>query len=470
MTDDSLRQYIDSQRVKGVADDAIRAELLTKGWDSIVVHRALSGLEGAEGKNGVPMNRQSIILLLGLGLIFLGALGFLGYGWPDLSPIARFLMIAIPNFCLFLTGHLLAKGDQLKRTKELTYATTGLLLPVTIGTFLYQFGIYQYFDGLLIAYSLLISLPVYIYAAGLQYRHAFLLLSLSSLGILLGLLADTNLDGWRSSGLTTIVGAINIFMAKRAKDGEAHAYFPGLLSVGTVLAIIGWPTVFNDALALAGIGGDLALVLGSIFSTGGLVYVAIMLGCHLIPTSRTELFHQRLLLVGAALIGFSSILSGESQALLSLVGVLLGTALAILGLEAKVSLLKWLGSVGAVMSLLGLLVSNIDRELVIILFFVAGFAAVLGSIMMVKREAKANAEAVEQSGWNIGLISDLQAKQLPFKTGEAPSLITILIRLALVFILWLLIQFLVIGASTYDPGSPSYEQGEYEYKAPDSFI
>jgi hypothetical protein len=206
---DQLREYVAKERARGVDDEQLRQELLSKGWDPIAVHRLVAGEASVKTESQLHLSGTNVLLITGLSLIFIAAVTFIGYSWPQLSPLSRFLLIAIPNFFLFAIGSFLAKGDELKTVKETTHMAAHLMLPITAGVFLYQFGYYEKADALLMAYSVLLALPLSLYAALVKQRsYGALLVTLNLIALAIFLLTDQDLNGWRSSLILTVVSLL----------------------------------------------------------------------------------------------------------------------------------------------------------------------------------------------------------------------------------------------------------------------
>lgn len=453
---DQLYEYVAKERARGVGDEELRKELLSKGWDPIAVHRAIAGDVPAKAASSLHLNGTNVLLITGLSLIFIAAITFIGYSWPQLSPLSRFLLIAIPNLLLFVVGSFLAKGDELKTVKDATHMTGHLLLPTSVVVFLYQFGYYDRVDALLIAYGILLAFPLSLYVALVKQRtYGTLLVTLYLISLAIFLFADQDLNGWRSSLILTsasITGLLTAWTYKKRGEEESIA---ALVSAGTILYIISFYSVVTDLSRL--ITDDRAIAIGfSAVITGvGLLKTAALFGYLFKPWTRLEFFHQRLLIAAGILITFVSLVGAETgTTMLTVISVVFSALVVIVGMETRVKLMTVLGLVGGSISLLSLMFSNIDRVMIVVLMFIIGFAAILLSIFLAKRGNVARAELTP--GWNIGLIDDKTAATLTVKTGEAPSFFTILIRILLAFLFYMLIQFVFMNAVTYSETPPPY--------------
>lgn len=442
-----LDEYVAKERSKGVPDDKIRQELLSKGWDPIAVHRSIGSVTETAPKPSIHLNGSTVLLIVGLSLIFIAALAFFGYGWPDLSPLSRFVLIAVPNLLLFLIGSYLAKGEALQTVKETTHAAGHIMLPITIGVFLYQFGFYKSLDDLLMAYSVLIAFPLYLYSA-IYKKHSYgnLLVSLGAVAIAIFLMSDSILDGWRSAGLLTVVSVLTLWTAFRQKQSAQPAYLSALTSTGAILLIISFPTLISDLAQLITTDRPTVAIIEGLIGGGGLLVLASQFGALFQPWSRLELFHQRLMIVIGALVVFLPLMSGSSEAvILAVIAVVAAAIIVIIGIESQVKLLTWLGIVGGALSLLNVLFSTIDHLSVVLVMFILGFAAILLSIIFARRGHQPST-AVAGPNLKVGFIDDQSAGNLRATTGEAPTLFVILARIILAIILFWFIEFIIIGS------------------------
>ncbi len=447
---DQLREYIAKERARGVDDEQLRQELLSKGWDPIAVHRLVAGEASVKTESQLHLSGTNVLLITGLSLIFIAAVTFIGYSWPQLSPLSRFLLIAIPNFFLFAIGSFLAKGDELKTVKETTHMAAHLMLPITAGVFLYQFGYYEKADALLMAYSVLLALPLSLYAALVKQRsYGALLVTLNLIALAIFLLTDQDLNGWRSSLILTVVSLLGLITAWVYKKRGQEESIPALVSAGTILYIISFSSLVSDVTRQ--VTSDRTAIIGfaAIITGVGLLKTAALFGHLFKPWTRLEFFHQRLLIAAAMLITFITLIGAEGgETILTVISVVFSAIVVIIGMETRVKFMTVLGLVGGSISLLSLLFSNIDRVMVVVLMFIVGFAAILLSIFLAKRGSVSTIEAAPT--WNVGFIDDKTAATLTVKTGEAPTFFTVLVRILLAFLLYALIQFIFMNSVRYD--------------------
>lgn len=453
--DNQLDSYISTERAKGLSTDAIRSELLSKGWDSIAVHRALNKDTVASVENPLHLTGATAILLAGVGLILVAAISFLGYSYPELSPLSRFLLIAVPNFLLFLCGSYLAKGDDLKIVKEATHATGQIMLPITLGVFLYQFGFYNKADALLMAYSVALAFPVYLYSA-IKKQHAYgnLLVTLGASAIAVFLLTDTVLDGYRSSLMLFVVSTATLWAGWGLKKQTDHRYLSGLVSVGTLLLIISYSSLVRDLMLTWANSAAFATAIIAVLTGGGLMGAAWLFGRLFTPWTRLELFHQRLLIVAAILFTFLMLIGNPSDlALLDLIAVCFAAIFVVLGLECRIKVMTYLGLIGGAISLVNLLFGSIERVALIIAMFTVGFGAIMLSVYLIRRTKRAVTDG--EPHWRTSLIDDSTALTLGVGTGEPPSVFIILVRIFLIFLALSMLQYMIFstGFSSTSGGS-----------------
>lgn len=452
MTNAQLDEYIARERSNGVSDSKIRQELLAKRWDPILVHRALNSVPDSVEKPVFHLNGSTALLIVGLSLIFIAAFVYFGYSWPDLSPLSRFTLIAVPNLLLFLIGSYMAKGEQLLTIKEGTHTTGLMILPISIGVFLYQFGLYDKIDSLLMAYSVLIAFPLYLFSA-IYKKHDYgnVLVVIGAIAIAVFLMADNTLDGWESSGLLTVVSILTLLTAyQRKKDGRDQ-YLPVLISTGTVLFLASFPFLIGAVFGQLISDQSLNSIIEAIVAGGGLLVAAGLFGALFKPWTRTELSHQRLMIFIGTIIAFTSLVGGNGDGVvLSIVSVLFSTLVVIIGLGAQSKFTTWLGLIGGTLSLLNLLFGSVDKVSLVVAMFVLGFGAILLSIFFAKRSHQSE-KLSPAAYFHMGYIDDQTASTLQVNTGEAPTLLVVLARIALVIILFWFIMFAFSHTNSTDP-------------------
>lgn len=452
---EQIRQYVEEERTRGIADEQIRNELLSKGWDPIAVHRGIAGEQSVKQHKELRLNSSNVLLVAGLSLIFIAAITFVGYSWPQLSALSRFLLVAVPNFLLFLIGSFLAKGEELQTVKDTTHVGGHLMLPISVGVFLYQFGFYDRADALLMAYSVLLALPLSVYVALVKQRtYGALLVTINLVALALFLLADQLLNGWRSSLLLTAVALLGVVTAWSYKQRHDEEATPALISASVIVFVISFSSLMTDLTRLLTSEPTVILGFSAVLTGFGLLAAAALFGQQFKPWTRAELFHQKLLYVSGILLAFLSLMGGDvGMTTLAIVSVVFAAIAVVIGMESRVKLITVLGLIGGSISLLNLLFSNIDRVTMVVLLFLFGFAAILLSIFLVKRGVASRSEQPEP-GLSIGLIDDATAARLSVHTGEPPSFFTIVIRVVLALLLYWLIQVAFFSAASYDTGLP----------------
>lgn len=443
---DQLEDYIAKEQARGIGNEKIRSELVAKGWDPIRVHRLLNSDTPEEKPVGKShFDGSNILLLAGLGLIFIAAATFIGYSWPELAPLTRFLLVAVPNILLFAIGSFLAKGEQLENARESTHMAGYLLLPITVGVFLYQFGYYSKSDPLLMAYSVMIAWPLAFYGALFRknsYGGALITVYLIALAVFL--YADRLLDGWISASALTAASLLGLFTAWRIKKQIGERSVPALVSVGTVVLAVSSVTLIDDLVRLVIADKTASVALSSFLSGLGLLTAAALFGRFFKPWSRLELTHQRLLIAAAVLVGVAGFIQADSDAaLLSLISAAFSALVVVVGIQSRVRIMTILGMIGGAASLFNLLFSSVDKVIIVILMFLMGFAAVIVSILLAKRGANVRDDSSPE--WSIGFIDDQTAATLSVNGGGAPTFFTVLVRILLVIIAYLLLQYWLIG-------------------------
>ena len=133
MENDTLTNYVATERARMVADDAIRAELLTKGWDSAEIEVALGTHDSAEG------NTTRTAVLPGVFSLIKETCGTFMRSYVFFSILS--LVIAIPLFLLTYASSA-AKSMSMAATKEVwilplsIFLYIGMILLVTPSVFL----------------------------------------------------------------------------------------------------------------------------------------------------------------------------------------------------------------------------------------------------------------------------------------------------------------------------------------------
>lgn len=409
------KQFIDHRRSTGQSDQQIYQELVGAGWDSIAAHQAVSGAGTSEPPVAKPRHTAAdYFLFAGIGLIIAAAVVFITMSWPQLSPLTRFLTLAIPNTLLWLIASTLA-GEPLRKVRHGLEATGLIMFPATVGVFLYQFGFVDQVDGPLMVWSGLAALIVYLFVAlGSRRDYGWLLVGFASILTMSGFWsADQYGFGPFADGLSTLLlGCLNLLCIASFKRRGVTEYIGLAETIASILLIIGLPATIDEGLRGFGVAEDSIRLLVGLFGAWLLLFFAGMYG-KLANLGPAESFQQRLIIIFALitmfgeLLFFDGLFSGDKGQLMpAAVSIVAGLGLVYLGGLVKVRVLTIFASVGVIVSAIFLISQQIDTIAVPVLMSAVGFLAIVVSILLIKRGLGLEGLYQPAIAARLGAISD----------------------------------------------------------------
>ncbi len=298
---EAAKQFIDHRRSSGLSDQQIHQELTGAGWDSIAAHQVINAHDHSETPLAKPQHSTAdFFLYAGVSLIIAAAIVFVSFSWSALTPMARFLAILLPNILLLVVAAALGH-EQLRKVKHSLEATGLLMLPATVGVFLYQFGFLGAVDGVLLVWSGLAALLVYLFVAlGARRDYGWLLIGFASVMIMIGFFEAENYGfGPFAEGISALVlGCLNLLTVASFKRRGVMEYSGLAESIATVLLIIGLPLTIIEGLIGLGLDESSVPLLSGLGGMLGLLFFAGLFG-KLANIGPSESFQQRLVIIFA---------------------------------------------------------------------------------------------------------------------------------------------------------------------------
>lgn len=362
---------------------------------------------------------SQILLALGIALVIVATIVIITYSWPELSPISRFLAVAIPNAIILLISLLTGKNPMLNHIKQGTHVTGLIMLPVSAGVFLYQFGIINDINSpALFLWSLLLVLPVYIfYDLYQKLNYAAILTLVDVFGLISFLISYLQIESlefvtaiYLLSGLMSLTIA---WMAKKMQDNRHLLPYSvyGALVLFFDLPFFVWAIFGGDSFFG---GGDTASLLAtSLIGGSALFLAALMIGKLFKPTTELEHALQKFLMLGfLATLFLPLFMLSSDEKIYSILNIVFGIAVLLVGTIFGISLLFYGGLVGFIYGLLIPLLTFVSGISIPILLFLIGIIAILLSIFVAKSSLVKKSFYFESVALYLGAISDSQASQL----------------------------------------------------------
>lgn len=355
------------------------------------------------------LTSSQAFFIIGVALIITATVVIIIYSWPTLNPLMRFLAIAIPNVILFLIS-LFVKDINLVYVKKGTHATGLLMLPFSIGVFLYQFNIIDTLDSFLFFWPSLIVLPIYLYndlAKKLNYAAAFVLID--AIAVLLFLFLHLKLDFKTVSGLMLIGAAICLFIAWISKIKNDKNHYESYALVSTLLFSFSIPAFISNLFTSS-------LLTISLVGGAALLIVAYLFGKLLIPWTKFEYSLQSFILIIFLFMLFVPLVSlASDKTIYSLLIIGLSLAVITIGLLFGINLIFIGGILAFIIGLLIPLLQSVGNISVPILLFIGGFLAIGLSILIGKSKIAKKTLYSESSAQRFCMISDATGKKLTIK-------------------------------------------------------
>lgn len=441
-----LEQFIQTKRTQGKTDQEIETNLVSTGWNQATVKTALAGqlssvppppplpvTQPTPGSAKPHLNASQVLLVVGIVLIIVAAIVIVQGSWGELSPLARFLIIALPNAALFGITAYSSKQTTLEHVRDGTSAAGLVLLPLSIGAFLYQFNIYHDVDALLMMVSALIALPVFLFFDLVLKRPGMAVLTIIDLlAAIIFFFMYYTIDelGWQLGWLA--IGVILFTIARIAHhQNDIRHQRPYEITSAAIFAVAVPATIYgllqqyvwennydiNGQIVMSVIAGPVLLLVGQLY------------GKLFKPWTQTEHLAQRLLQLMSLFVAFGFVIFsggfGDSDMFPILISLVLSGLYIVYALYVGVKQLFVGGIIGAFIILLIFLLGQAGVDSLVMLL-ILGFAAIGLSILLGRSKMAGrnffSAEAAER----FGVISDDAAESLwkrtpnrrnPFQVG-----------------------------------------------------
>jgi len=423
-----LREFIIKQRSKGKNDEEIRVKLVDAGWDHIVIHRALAGDYDAVAASSYDEHKDhltgsQILLVVGLVFIVIATILFVSNSWSDLSALTKFLIIFIPNMLLFAIGKWLSGKEDLVHIKNGVLAVGLVMLPGTIGTFLFQNGIFKELNSTLYLVSLMIPLPAYYYASLFKRQnYGTLLVLLDSIVIFFILNDDKGIDPALTYAITLLmaVGLAVLYMELKERASKIYQGITGYLTVllfaisitGIILAL---SKILFEGNRFAADFSVSTYLLVSLLGGFVLGVMTMLIGRYLKPITQLEVGLQRFMMILTLLaifIPLFNINNNNDRAIYLLIPVCLAGLLVYLGLLLGSKLLYVISIIAGVISILMLVFSGLGDVAIPIIMFIVGFIAIGLSIALAKTGLVGKKMVNEAVAESLGFVTDEQRRSI----------------------------------------------------------
>lgn len=418
-----LSQYVSAQRAKGLTDEQIKQQLEGLASSEEINQALGSPTLTPVAKQAVPateahhLNGPLVLLTLGIVFILVAYIFILFSAWPDLTHLMRFVVIAAPNALLLLISFFTRKRAEWQKIDSATCAFGLALLPITTGTFLYQFGFQTDLEPQLFLLATSISLPLLLLADYLRkqtFTAALAMLNLTMAFFFLGsYLKWSELVG---SSVEIIGGLIALALSIYALTENDERHGRSYQALSAVLLVFGLPSLLGKLLnyEIWDQNGDLLIIFAVINGVVGLA-IASLYGWLFVKRTHNELVIQRFLQLLATLgLVFLPIFAfASNDQILILPTLIVSLLVLIFGLLVGVRLIFSLGIVGVFMTLLIFLFKEASGLGSTIVLLTLGFVAIALSIILSRVKLAATKALYSASlAKNLGIISDEEAEGL----------------------------------------------------------
>lgn len=456
---EELRNYIEKQRLYGISDPIIRKMLLDSGWDSDLVDSAFghhtvpdvpptppthseNNLEVLTsepyqhkqkttwGLENTHLNASQALLTVGLILILVAATVIVFYNWSSLTPIMRFLVAAIPNLLLFIIGYYSRRQSTLSHIDDGTNAVGLLLLPVTIGTFYFQFNIVSNVDSFLFFLSAVTAIPCMIafdYWRRQAYAAVLTAVMIAAAVIFFGMYQEWNGSTWYWVGvLFGIATFITAVVADRMQNDDHRTPYEVISAIAFFFFV---PLFLADLIKTDNSPSSLIL-----FAFAAGLAGMVVGSCYrwlFAKISMTEFQLQRFVQFGALLSLIYPVIGLiGNQSIYVVPSLIVAAILILLAMLIGVNLMFVMGVTDLAISLLMVLFKELTDIKTPIFLFMLGFFAI-GLSMFLGRIKVARQSFYQASlAKSLGVISDKESESLGHTTQNLkihPALIILLL-------------------------------------------
>jgi hypothetical protein len=342
-------------------------------------------LNGAnsETKNRIfdlhTLDATKTFVFIGALLILIALIIVLVSQWSNVGPGTRVAFLAIPMFVLFGLATVLKTQSKYKEIYDACLITGAIILPFTVGTFLYQFKIIKEIDAQMVMVCSLTGYILYTAIEMLTRNSKMAVLSLSSLytfaiAAMLNYELSTQTILWALLFLSGCVGGFG-FILQRNKLESGESYTGIGIILGSFLLPVATLVSLND---LSQLSSELN---ASFISAFGCMYLGLSIWLYQINKkfgNKSFLDSKRILeSLAPLMIVFPFILVGYDNIAMMVVGIALSFAAIFASISIRIRTLLATGAIGVVFGILAIsgkyFVNSLGWPIVV---FLSGFAMI----------------------------------------------------------------------------------------------
>lgn len=385
-------------------------------------------------------------LFLGSILVLVALIIVIYSQWATVTPLVRISFLALPMLALYLTAWFLSKKPDYLDAFRICLATASLMLPFTVGTFLYQTGILPTIGELLFFCSAAVALIFYILFEYIFKQTYFSVLTVTGFAVaLVSLLTTLTLDIlpilWIMFTASALVTAWGIFLASRQRS-DCGIY----ITVGTIATLVLLPASTLTTLDQnAGISYQSSLVIVAGFGLLNLAVASFYNVCRALW--QPEVFYRlkRFLEETAVLVILTPLLIlGFQEDAYTFVALVFSLGFVLLRTQVAISSLATYGALGTVISVIAIsskyFADSIGWPIIV---FLAGFVAI-GLGLLIRKMALFN-RFNTQTTLRLGLGQDPSAESRSQTFGWAKIL-------GILILIFVLFQFVAASLSGLHDG------------------
>ncbi|MDP3992617.1 MAG: DUF2157 domain-containing protein [bacterium] len=380
-------------------------------------------------------------LFLGSILVLVALIIVIYSQWATVTPLVRISFLALPMLALYLTAWFLSKKPDYLDAFRICLATASLMLPFTVGTFLYQTGILPTIGELLFFCSAASALIFYIVFEYILKQTYFSVLTVTAFGVaLVSLLTDLSLDIlpilWIMFSASALVAIWGIFLASRQRS-DCGIY----ITVGTIATLVLLPVSTLTTLDQnAGISYQSALIIVAGFGLLNLAVASFYNVCRSLWQPETFYRLKRFLEETAVLVILTPLLIlGFQEDFYTFVALVFSLGFVLLRTQVAISSLATYGALGTVISVIAIsskyFADSIGWPIIV---FLAGFVAI-GLGLLIRKMTVFN-RFNTQATLRLGLGQDPAFESHSRTFGWAKTL-------GVLILIFLLLQFVMASLS-----------------------
>jgi hypothetical protein len=241
----SVPALVDALKAKGYPEAAIN-ELIQKAFQTQTVEKDAKGANGSNVKRRIDPAKAFV--WLGIILILSAVIAAIAANWSGATPWLKVLYTAVPMIIFYVLSFFLARNEETKIYERLTFVTASLLLPVSVGTTLYEFGVYKDLNSHFVAICTGLAAAYFLFFEFYAKRSYLSLLSILSLYVTFeAILFNWSLNnefasGWCTIGFSLLILVVGVLL--KNKDRSKDTY----LATGTVLSLVGLPIMIYQTI------------------------------------------------------------------------------------------------------------------------------------------------------------------------------------------------------------------------------